>query len=445
MRVLIFSTTYFPFIGGAEIAVKEITDRVKSYQFDLITARLSKKNLKTEKIGNVNVYRVGLGCKLDKYFLPILGCLKAKELNKKYHYSLIWSISASQAGLAALFFKMKNSQIPFLLTVQEGSSKKRMFKRRWMVWPLVKKIFKKADYIQAISKFLADFSKEMGAKCPIKVIPNGVDVEKYGLPRIEETTDNHGLNENGLPRIEETTDNYGLKKKLGIKENKRVIITVSRLVPKNGVGDLIKSLKYIDLPIKLLIIGVGPLGKKLKKLVKKLKIQDRVLFLGLVPPDEVPKYLAISDVFVRPSISEGFGNVFVEAMAVGVPIIGTPVGGIPDFLIDYNANDANNNANDANVNANYANYSCAADNSCGRIRVPDPDVHRGRLRYSHAANGLFCQPKNPKDLAEKIKQLLNNDNLRIQLGKNGRKLVEEKYDWGIIVKDIMQIIQTLCR
>jgi len=139
-RILIFSTAYFPFVGGAEIAVKEVTNRIKDCDFDLITSRFSKKNSKKEKIGNITVYRVGRGAKFDKYILPVSGFFKAKKLLRKNKYSLIWSISASQAGLAALFLKLKNPKIPFLLTIQEGSSEKRLFWRRFMVWPLIKKI-----------------------------------------------------------------------------------------------------------------------------------------------------------------------------------------------------------------------------------------------------------------------------------------------------------------
>ena len=71
--------TYLPYIGGAEIAVKEITDRIKDFNFDLIAARLDKKNKKEEKIGNINVYRVGWGNILDKYLYPFLAFKKAKE------------------------------------------------------------------------------------------------------------------------------------------------------------------------------------------------------------------------------------------------------------------------------------------------------------------------------------------------------------------------------
>ncbi len=364
-RILIFSTAYFPFVGGAEVAVKEITDRIKDYQFDLITSRFSKKNSKKEKIGNVVVYRVGFGMKFDKYLLPILGFLKAKKLK----YSLIWSISASQAGLAALFLKLI-SKSPLLLTLQEGSSEKRIFRRRFIIWPLFKLIFKKADYVQAISKHLANFGKKMGARCPIEVVPNGVDINQF------------------IQSLDNT-----LKEKLGIKDEK-VIITVSRLVPKNAVDDLIKSLKYINFPVKLLILGVGPLTKKLKNLVKKLNLEKKVLFLGLIPPAEVPKYLAVADVFVRASISEGLGNVFLEAMAAEVPIIGTPVGGIVDYL-------------------------------------------------KHEKTGLFCQPRQPKDIAEKIEILIRNKELKNKLIKNAKQVVKEIYNWDIISKRMINVYKNI--
>lgn len=378
MRILIFSTAYFPLVGGAEIAFKEITDRIKDHQFDLITSRFSKKNSKKEKIGNITAYRVGFGMKFDKYLLPILGHFKAKKLFKKNKYSLIWCINASQAGLAALFLKLKNPKTPFLLTLQEGSSKQRIFRRRWMVWPLFKMIFKKADYIQAISKHLANYGKEMGAKCPIEVAPNGVDVKIFGK---------------ALTMSSE--DRQALKEELSIKKDERVIITVSRLVSKNAVDDLIKSLQYLNFSMKLLILGVGPEEAKLKNLVKKLNLEKKVLFLGLIPPAEVPKYLAISNVFVRPSISEGFGNVFVEAMAAEVPVIGTPVGGILDFLED-------------------------------------------------GETGLFCEPNNSKSIVQAIREIFGNKELTQRLIDNGQKLVEEKYSWNIIAKQMNKIFNKLC-
>ena len=74
--------------------------------------------------------------------------------------------------------------------------------------------------------------------------------------------------------------------------------------------------------------------ERLKQKTKDLGLAGRIHFVGNVDHNKLPEYLWASDVFCRPSLSEGLGNVFLEAMAAGVPIVGTPVGGIPDFLTE---------------------------------------------------------------------------------------------------------------
>ena len=190
MRVLIFSTAYFPFIGGAEVAVKEVTDRINDIEFDIITARMDKNLLNSEKIGNVNIYRVGFGCKLlDKFLLPFLGYLKAKKLYKQASYSIIWSIMASQASIAACFFKIKFPQVKLLLTLQEGDEEEHL--RRYVLgidwlykllirpWYLL--VFKRAGAVTVISNYLRDRAIRNGVKCEVKVVPNGVDISKFSI------------------------------------------------------------------------------------------------------------------------------------------------------------------------------------------------------------------------------------------------------------------------
>src|SRR3989344_9522360 len=111
-KILIFSTAYLPLIGGAEIAVKEITDRLgDDFIFDLICARIKKELPAQEKIGKVNVYRMGCGCALDKYYLALCGHCFAAKIYKKNHYNAIWAIMASFGGFAAMFFKKKNPTV----------------------------------------------------------------------------------------------------------------------------------------------------------------------------------------------------------------------------------------------------------------------------------------------------------------------------------------------
>ena len=359
-KVLIFSMTYLPFVGGAEIATKEITDRIDGFDFDLITARLDKKLEREERIGNVNVYRVGQGWALDKYLFPFLAYFKAKKLHKEKEYQITQAIMAFYSGLAALFFKLKYPKVKYLLTMQSGDSDFFIWIRTWFWHPIYKMIYTKPDYIQAISNFLAKRAKNNGYKGEIEVIPNGVDLDLF----------------KSIERID--------------NKKEKVILTVSRLVKKNGIDDLIKAGQYLDFPFKILIIGIGPDEEKLKKLVKKLKLQDKVIFQGHVDYKGLPSYYTSADVFVRPSLTEGLGNVFLEAMATGLPVIGTNVGGIPDFLEDRKT-------------------------------------------------GLFCEIRNPKDIAEKIEEILNNDELRKTLSKNGYDLVQEKYGWDKISQQMKKI------
>ena len=95
-RILIFSTAYFPFVGGAEVAIKEITSGLDEFEFDMITARMDKTLSHFEKIGNVDVYRVGIGNKnIDKLMLAVWGHFYAYRLHQKQKYDIIWSMMAS--------------------------------------------------------------------------------------------------------------------------------------------------------------------------------------------------------------------------------------------------------------------------------------------------------------------------------------------------------------
>ncbi len=354
-RVLIFSIAYYPLVGGAEVAVKEITSRLNDVEFDMVTLRFSKDHKSFEKVGNVNVYRVGG----PKHLFPLTALIKSLILNRKRKYTHVWSIMANWAGFVGLFFKIFNKKVKFILTLQEGDSLSSIKRKVFLVYPIFKKIFSKADTIQAISNYLADWARDMGYEGGVEVIPNGVDINKFSGETAE-------------------------------MEENVILITTSRLVPKNGISDIIESLRFLPERVKLKIIGSGPLLRKLNKQVGRNKLESRVKFLGQMDHLEMISHLRASHIFVRPSLSEGMGNSFIEAMAVGLPIIATPVGGIPDFLSD-----------------------------------PDKSPHR-------APTGLFVPINDPKALANKIDRLIKSDRLRETLITNGKRLAKEKYDWNLI-------------
>lgn len=386
-KILIFSLVYYPrFIGGAEIAIKEITERLgpEEFEFHMVTLRLDKTLPKQEKIGNVRVFRVGfsgasstgadsLGFPLflNKYFLPFTGLFRAIQLHKQFHYDAIWSMMASYNGFSALFFKWRFPKVPFILSLQEGDPFEYIKKRVGLFLFLYKRIFTNADVVQTISHYLADFAKAMGFRGEVEVVANGVDNKHFGQEYSKQELDS-------------------LKKTLHKKENDIFLITTSRLVVKNAVADIIKSLQFLPDNVKLVIIGQGYEEANLRELSRKLSVDDRIKFLGFVGHTDLPKYLKVSDIFIRPSLSEGFGNSFVEAMAASLPVIATPVGGILDFLFDPDKN-------------------------------PDREP-----------TGLFCKVSNPRDIAHQVTRLLQNPALRQQIILSAKKMVLEKYDWNQI-------------
>ncbi len=397
-RVLIFSLVYYPrFIGGAEVAVKEITDRIseKEIEFDMVTLRLDARLPKFERIGNVNVYRVGwanprsdLGqvsladslpryLHLNKYAYLVTGFFKALSLQRVRKYDATWSLMATYNSFAALFFKLTHPKIPFIFTLQDGDPIAYLKHRALPLYPLFKMIFTRADHIQAISTYLADWARDMGAKCPVTVVPNAVDVDLFSQDL----------------SIGEASE---LKRTLGKKEGDVFLITTSRLVTKNAVGDIISALTYLPPNIKLIILGQGYQEEDLKaqsvqlKLMGQSNAEDRVKFLGHIPHEDMPPYLHISEIFIRPSLSEGLGNSFLEAMAAGIPVIATPVGGIPDFLVD-------------------------------------------------GETGLFCEVNNPHSIAQKVEKLIKDKESREYIVRNAKKMVEEKYSWGRVVGEMREI------
>lgn len=393
MKVLIFATAYLPFAGGAELAIKEITDRLPHVSFTLITARFARSLLRQERLGNVEVYRVGGGCGCDKWMLPLRAFRLAEALEKSEHFDVIWSMMASQGSIAAARFKRAFPKKRLVLTVQEGDEEEYLkryalgsdFLYRLFIRPWHLSVFKRADAITAISAHLAERARRNAPNTPVEVIPNGVDIEKF-------------KNQNPKIKIAE------LRKRLQFSEKDNIVITTSRLVPKNGVGDLVGAMRYLPEETKLLILGDGPLRRNLQRTTYNLQLNDRVRFLGAVPHGELPEYLSAADVFCRPSRSEGFGSSFIEAMAAGVPVVATPVGGIPDFLF---------------------------------APLPESETENHLFSHSHeleerwgeTITGLFCEAGNPKSIAGKIQILLSDSGLRERIIANAGKMVLEKYQW----------------
>jgi phosphatidylinositol alpha-1,6-mannosyltransferase len=138
-------------------------------------------------------------------------------------------------------------------------------------------------------------------------------------------------------------DSSSLRQSLGLGE-KKVIVSVGRLVHRKGQDRLIESMRAIvqEIPTAhLLLIGEGPYRHHLQALVRKYALDDHISFIGRIHYADLPQYICIGEIFAMPSRSrffglevEGLGIVYLEASACGLPVIAGASGGAPDAVID---------------------------------------------------------------------------------------------------------------
>lgn len=173
-----------------------------------------------------------------------------------------------------------------------------------------------------------------------------------------------------------------MKEKLGCENYS---LTVSRIIPQKGLEYLVKALPYIEGDFKAVVIGKGTEVGKLKKLAKKLKVEKKLHFTGFVPEKDMTKYYSSADVFVLPSLYEPFGIVLLEAMACETPVVAAGSGGIPE-VVDK--------------------------------------------------SGIIVKPRNEKQIAKGVNDLLADSKLRKKYAKKGRERAEKVFDWDIIAKQV---------
>lgn len=386
-KVLIISMAYFPrFVGGAEVALKELTDRLSDeFEFHMVTLRYDSKLPRISREGNVLVHRIGPSLpspsiadlrkpffRVLKIWFQIAAYLKARSLNRTYQYNIVWGMMAHSAGVPAGLFKRFHSKVFYLLTLQEGDPPEHIERQMRIFGPLFRAAFTRADAVQTLSNFLGDWAKRMGAR-RVRVVPNGVDLSRFGKPIAP------------ARRSER-------RQQMNAKEDEHLLITVSRLVPKNGVDIVIEAMGELPSRVRFAIAGDGPERTQLEVLARTRGVTDRVTFLGEISQKDLPDYLASADSFIRASRSEGQGISFIEAMASGLPTIGTSVGGIPDFLRDQET-------------------------------------------------GFVVLPNNVGAVVSAISRIIEQPIEANRIAEGGLRLVRERYGWELISEEMREILR----
>jgi glycosyltransferase involved in cell wall biosynthesis len=159
------------------------------------------------------------------------------------------------------------------------------------------------------------------------------EVRSFGFPEARIRKAAGGVD---VARFLPSADKRAVRRALGVPEGRCLLLSVRRLAPRMGLENLIRAMPQIVAlrPDALLLIGgQGPERERLQHLIGELRLDEHVRLVGFIPDARLAAYYQASDLFVLPTLAlEGFGLVTTEALACGVPVVGTPVGATPELL-----------------------------------------------------------------------------------------------------------------
>lgn len=358
--IAILSAFYAPWESGAERFAREVAENLGGkYHFVVFTARNSKKVARKENIRAYEVRRLGFGCFLDKWFFPILAPVAAARLKP----DLVHAVMESYAGMALTLFRLLRRRTPAILTLQSGDLDDRKKQRKIpnLLWKL---IHLAPTHLTAISHYLAERAKRLGvAEERISIIPNGVDLEEL-RPLI------------GRP----------------FERVPHRIVCVGRLSWEKGQQFLISALPLIRKEFSdahIVFVGGGADEEKLRKLTHSLDLDNFVFFRGKLPHLRAMSEAVKGSVFVGPSLAEGLGIVFLEAQALGIPVIGSYAGGIPDIV-------------------------------------------------ENEVTGLLVPPKDSQAIAEAVKKIFGNAEFAMKLTQTAKERIS-KFSWSNIADSVSSL------
>jgi 1,2-diacylglycerol 3-alpha-glucosyltransferase len=182
-----------------------------------------------------------------------------------------------------------------------------------LAWNDFRRVYEKLDFVTTPTKTAADLLKKYGFSKPVLALSNGIDMSRF----------HPGQNGDYLK------ERYHLP-------DKPTLLYVGRLDKEKNVDLVLRALSLVDDKIAphFLVAGKGYEMENLKKLAKKLEIEDRVTFAGFVPDEDLPFLYNIASVFINGGVAELQSLVTMEAMATGLPVIGVNAMALPELIHD---------------------------------------------------------------------------------------------------------------
>jgi glycogen synthase len=386
MRILILNYEYPPLGGGAAVATAALARGLaeQGIAVDVVTAAASSTaggegTIEQEADGALTVYRVksrrrgvheaGMA-DAASYLVSALPVIRG--LLRTHQYDAAHVYFSLPTGALLPFLNLRG--IPVVVSLR-GSDvpgydrhNRRMQLAHRLLAPLTRWIWRRADRVVAVCDSLGQLALRTSPDLRYSVVQNGVDIELF-----------HPANP---PHAHPPS-------------RRLRCLAVARLVERKGLGDLIRAFALLERGrFELEIVGGGPDEKVLRDLVAQLGLWHEVRFLGPADRHRVAERYRQADLFTLPSTAEAFGNVFAEALASGLPIVGSNTGGIPDLV-------------------------------------------------EHGTNGLLVPPGDVHALAGAIRYLADDPELRAEMSKRNRARAEATLQWSQVTKRYLSIYEAL--
>jgi glycosyltransferase involved in cell wall biosynthesis len=353
----------------------------EKYEIDLITGEESDKDI-LNKVKNhpFNIIQIKeLKWKLNFWYDPIV-LLKLIKLLKKKRYDIVHTHTTKAGILGRVAAHI--SGVPVIVHGLHGSTFQAFNSSllNWLLFLLERLTGRFTDAYISVSKMLSEkyVEKGIGKKENYYTVYSGMKLDKFY-------------------EVREKVDYREKRRELGINSGQFVIGNVARLETRKGHQFLLDAFKKVtlerkDYPLKLLIIGEGEDREKLENYIKKLNLEDKVIFTGY--REDVEELMALMDIFVLTSLREGLPRVLVQAAAVGMPSVAFNVDGVSEIIKDNQ-------------------------------------------------NGFLIRPRDVEQLANRMVRYIDNKELVSLHSQRGREFIKGKWSIEDMVDKIDKIYQDL--
>lgn len=388
MRILVLNYEYPPLGGGAAVATAALAQGLvkggaavdvvtagadpytKSCTVDRSAGALSENGLTVYRVGSrrTGVHEAGMG-DAASYLVAALPVIR--RLLRTHKYDTVHVFFSLPTGALLPFLRLRG--IPVVVSLRgsdvpgydpHNSSLQRAHR---LLAPLTRWIWRRADSVVAVCDSLGRLALQTWPDLSYAVVSNGVDLALFHPPE---------------PAVR--------------RPSKRIrCLAVARLIERKGLGDLIRAMAQLERDrFELEVVGGGSDARVLHDLATQLGVAQDVRFLGPLPRAEVAERYRAADLFTLPSSAEAFGNVFAEALASGLPIVGSSTGGIPDLV-------------------------------------------------EHGENGLLVPPGDVKALAGAIRYLADDPELRAEMAIRNRAKADATLQWSQVTRRYLSIYEAI--